>query len=244
VTFLDVGQGDAVLLETPSARILVDQGPPEANVAEQLVRLGVRSLSALVLTHPQRDHVGGAAAVIRRVRVGAVLDPGLAATGPDREEAVAAAREHMVPIRVIRAGSEYRAGGLVLQVLWPPDPGLPSEDPNLNAVVLVVSYGETDVLLPADAESEVTARLPLRAMEVLKVAHHGSADPGLQRQLQVLRPRVAVISVGRNNDYGHPRDETLAALASVEGLEVYRTDRDGRVVVESDGRRLRVRVEG
>ncbi len=243
VTFLDVGQGDSVLLETPSVRVLVDEGPPEANVASQLTRMGIRSLSALVLTHPQRDHVGGAADVIRRLRVGAVLDPGLAATGPDREEAVAAARERKVPLRVIRAGTQFKAGGLVIHVLWPPDPGTPSEDPNLNAVVLVATYGETDVFLPADAESDVTARLPLRSIEVLKVAHHGSADPGLEDELRVLRPRIAVISCGRNNDYGHPRAETLAALAGSPGLVVYRTDTDGRVVVESDGRELRVRTE-
>lgn len=242
VTFLDVGQGDSVLLETPSARVLVDQGPPEANVAGQLVRMGVRSLSALVLTHPQRDHVGGAPDVIRRLRVGAVLDPALAATGPEREEAVAAARERGVPLRVVRRGSELRAGGLVLRVLWPPDPGLPFEDPNLNALVLTASYGETDVFLPADAESDVTARLPLDAVEVLKVAHHGSADPGLGEELDDLRPRVAVISCGRNNDYGHPRAETLAALRQAPGLALYRTDEDGRVVVESDGRSLRVRT--
>jgi competence protein ComEC len=242
VTFLDVGQGDSVLLETPSARVLVDQGPPEANVAGQLARMGVRSLSALVLTHPQRDHVGGAADVIRRLRVGTVLDPGLAATGPEREEAVAAARERRVPVRVVRSGSELRAGGLVLRVLWPPDPGLPSEDPNLNALVLTASYGETDVFLPADAESDVTARLPLDAAEVLKVAHHGSADPGLGEQLHDLRPRIAVISCGRGNDYGHPRAETLAALTQAPGLALYRTDVDGQVVVESDGRSLRVRT--
>jgi competence protein ComEC len=244
VTFLDVGQGDSVLLETPSARVLVDQGPPEADVAGQLRRMGIRSLSALVLTHPQRDHVGGAAAVVRGIRVGALLDPGLAATGPDREEAVAAARERRVPVRLVRSGTEFRAGGLVVRVLWPPDPGLPSEDPNLNAVVLVVSYGEIDVFLPADAESDVTARLPLGSVEVLKVAHHGSADPGLDEELRILRPRIAVISAGRNNDYGHPRPETLAALAGVPELALYRTDQDGRVVVESDGRRLRVRTEG
>ena len=244
VTFLDVGQGDSVLLETPSARVLVDQGPPEANVAGQLARMGVSSLSAVVLTHPQRDHVGGAAAVIRQLRVGAVLDPGLAATGPEREEAVAAARERNVPLRVVRAGSEFRAGGLVLRALWPADPGSPSEDPNLNALVLVATYGETDVLLPADAESDVTTGLPLSGVEVLKVAHHGSADPGLDDELRALRPRIAVISCGRNNDYGHPRAETLAALAGSPGLAVYRTDVDGRVVVESDGRNLRVRTHG
>jgi competence protein ComEC len=244
VTFLDVGQGDAALLETPSARVLVDQGPPEARVAGQLARMGVRSLSAVVLTHPQRDHVGGAAAVLRQLRVGVVLDPLLAATGPEREEAVAAARERGVPVRAVRAGSEFRVGGLVLRVLWPVDPGLPHEDPNLNATVIVASYGEIDVFLPADAESDVTARLDLRAVEVLKVAHHGSEDPGLDEQLRVLRPRIAVISAGRNNDYGHPRPGTLAALSAVAGLALYRTDQDGRVVVESDGRGLRVHTAG
>jgi competence protein ComEC len=242
VTFLDVGQGDAILLETPSARVLVDQGPPEADVAGQLAGMGVRSLSALVLTHPQRDHVGGAADVIRRLRIGAVLDPQLAATGPDREEAIAAARERGVPVRLIREGSEFRAGGLVLRVLWPPDAGLVSEDPNLNATVLVASFGELDVLLPADAESDVTSRLHLSSYEILKVAHHGSEDPGLDEELRVLRPELAVISAGRNNDYGHPRPETLAALAAVPGLAVYRTDVHGRVVVESDGRGLRIRT--
>ena len=243
-TFLDVGQGDAVLLETASARVLVDQGPPEANVAGQLARMGVRSLSAVVLTHPQRDHVGGAAAVLRQLRVGTVLDPMLAATGPEREEAVAAAEERGVPVRPLRGGSVFRVGGLLLRVLWPSDPGLPSEDPNLNATVLVASYGELDVFLPADAESDVTARLPLRSVEVLKVAHHGSSDPGLDEELRVLRPQIAVISAGRNNDYGHPRADTLAALATVPDLAVYRTDRDGRVVVESDGIGLRVRTGG
>jgi competence protein ComEC len=88
----------------------------------------------------------------------------------------------------------------------------------------------------------VTARLPVGSVEVLKVAHHGSEDPGLDEQLRALQPRVAVISVGSGNEYGHPRAETLAALAIVPGIAVYRTDRDGRVVVESDGRNLRVRT--
>jgi competence protein ComEC len=206
--------------------------------------MGIRSLSAVVLTHPQRDHVGGAAEVITRLRVGTVLDPHLTATGPDREEAVAAARRRRVPVRLVRTGSEFKVGGLVLRALWPPDPGLESEDPNLNAVVLVASFGEVDVFLPADAESDVTSRLHLRSYEVLKVAHHGSADPGLDEQLRVLRPSIAVISAGRGNDYGHPRPETLAALATLPELAVYRTDLHGRVVVESDGRQLRVRTEG
>ena len=243
VTFLDVGQGDAALLETPRARVLVDQGPPEADVAGQLAALGVRSLSALVLTHPQRDHVGGAADVIRRLEVVQVLDPGLAASGPESEEARRVAQARGVPVHVVRSGATFRAGGLVLRVLWPDDAGTPSEDPNLNAIVLVASYGETDVLLPADAESDVTARLPLPEVEILKVAHHGSEDAGLASELRDLRPRIAIISCGRNNEYGHPRPETVAALEGSPGLALYRTDQDGRVVVESVHGRLTVRTE-
>jgi competence protein ComEC len=244
MTFLDVGQGDSTLLETATGRVLVDEGPPEANVASQLEHRGIHSLSAIVLTHPQRDHVGGAAQVLRHLRVGFVLDPELAATGTDEEEAMAAAHERGVPVRPARAGEEFRLGGLRFEVLNPADAGTPSEDPNQNAVVLLVSYGETDVLLTADAESDVTSDLSLKPVEILKVAHHGSADPGLEDELETLRPQVAVISVGRGNDYGHPRPETLAALATVPGISVYRTDEDGAVVVESDGRRIRVRTEG
>ena len=243
VTFLDVGQGDAVLLETPRARVLVDQGPPEGAAAAQLVDMGVRSVSALVLTHPQRDHVGGAEDVLRRLDVGQVLDPDLEATGPEQEDALRAARGDEIPVRVVRAGATYRTGGLVLRALWPADAGTPSEDPNLNAVVLLASYGTTDVFLPADAESDVTSRLSLPEVEILKVAHHGSEDPGLADALRDLRPRVAVISCGRDNGYGHPRAETVAALESAPGLALYRTDEDGRVVVESAGRGLIVRTE-
>jgi competence protein ComEC len=139
-----------------------------------------------------------------------------------------------VPVRVVRAGATFRVGALLLRAFWPEDEGTSSEDPNLNAVVLVASYGETDVLLPADAESLVTARLPLPAVEVLKVAHHGSADPGLAEELRELRPRIAVISCGRDNEYGHPTPETRAALEATPGLALYRTDEDGRVVVEAD----------
>jgi competence protein ComEC len=181
--------------------------------------------------------------VIRHLRVGELLDPGLTVTGPESEDAHAAARERGVPIDVVRAGSNFRAGRLRLRVLWPKDAGGAAEDPNQNAVVLIASYGETDVYLSADAESDVTAKLPLPEVDVMKVAHHGSEDTGLADELGTLRPEVAVISCGRHNDYGHPRPDTLAALHAVPGLAVYRTDEDGRVVVESDGHELAVRTQ-
>jgi competence protein ComEC len=129
-----------------------------------------------------------------------------------------------------------------LRVLWPDGPGSPADDPNERPIVMLASYGQTDLLLTADAESPVQQRLSLRAVEVLKVAHHGSEDPGLARVLHVLRPHVAVVSVGSGNDYRHPRPETLAALRAVPALQLFRTDEHGSVVVESDGRALTVRT--
>jgi competence protein ComEC len=109
--------------------------------------------------------------------------------------------------------------------------------------VLHLSYGEFDALLPADAESNVT--LPLaEPAELYKVAHHGSRDPGADDLLDRLRPAAAVISVGEGNEYGHPTASLLGALRAVDGLDVFRTDRDGRVVLESDGRRFRIWSEG
>jgi competence protein ComEC len=243
ITFLDVGQGDSTLLEVPEGAMLVDEGPPEAHVARQLRDFGVRDLSLLVLTHPQRDHIGGARDVLERIRVRLVLDPRLAASGPEERAALSEARTRAVPVVAARPGLEYEIGRLRVRVLWPDGPGLASEDPNNRAVVCLVSYGETDVLLGADAESDVLLPLRLPPVEILKVSHHGSADALLPSLLEDLRPRIAVISVGEGNTYGHPTPETLATLAAAPGLAVYRTDRDGAVTIESDGRRLSVITE-
>jgi competence protein ComEC len=243
ITFLDVGQGDAALIQVPEGAILVDEGPPEAHVADQLEGLGIDRLAAAVLTHPQRDHVGGAADVLDDLSVGFLLDPGIPAPSADERAARAAAARHGVRVVLARAGETFTLGRLHLRVLWPEGPGTAGEDPNQHAVVLLASYGRVDALFTADAESDVT--LPLRppAVEILKVAHHGSADAGLTNLLASLAPRVAVISVGAHNDYGHPSPLTIAQLRHVPALAVYRTDEDGPVTVESDGRRISVRTE-
>ena len=239
VSFLDVGQGDAALVQVPEGAVLVDEGPPEARVAEQLRRLGVRRLTALVLTHPQRDHIGGAADVVRTTEVGAILDPGLAAESPYHDDVLRAARDRGVRVVVARAGQRFRIGRLALRVLWPADAGTRGTDPNDRALVLLASFGSVDLLLTADAESNVTGALPLGPVEIVKVAHHGSADAGLPALLDRLRPRLAVISVGSDNDYGHPTRETLAALRRPR-LRLLRTDEHGTVTVTSDGRWLEV----
>jgi competence protein ComEC len=243
MTFLDVGQGDAVLVQVREGAVLVDQGPPEGDAADQLRALGVRRLALLVLTHPQRDHVGGAAEVLERVTVERVLDPGLPSPSVDRAAAVRAARRRGVPLELARAGATYRLGALRLRVLWPDGPGVEGSDPNERAIVLLLSYGSVDALLTADAESHVIIPLRPPEVEILKVAHHGSADAALPALLSRVRPQVAVISVGAGNDYGHPAPSTLGTLEAAPGLRVLRTDEDGRVTVESDGDRIKIREE-
>jgi competence protein ComEC len=242
LTFLDVGQGDATLIEVPEGAILVDEGPPEADVAGQLRSLGVRRLAVLLLTHPSRDNIGGAHDVIRKLDVATVFEPRLPFDDPFGAPVVADARARGIRVVVTRSGQQIVLGRLRLNVLWPPDGEKRSSDANDHATVLHLSYGEFDALLPADAESNVTLSLAAPA-ELYKVAHHGSRDPGVHELLDRVRPRVAVISLGEDNDYGHPAPSLLGALRAVDGLDVYRTDRDGRVVLESDGRRFWIRSE-
>jgi competence protein ComEC len=238
LTVLDVGQGDGILLQVPEGAVLVDEGPPEARVDRQLRDLGVRRLALMVFTHPQRDHIGGAAEVLRHVRVDRILDPELPSPSPDEDAARAEAAERQVPVTVARAGLAFTLGRLRLRVLWPDGPGQSGADPNDHATIVLASYGKVDALLTADAESPATLPLNPPQVEIMKVAHHGSADDGLARLLQVTRPSIAIISCGRHNDYGHPAPSTLATLAAAPHLTLFRTDLDGRVVVESDGDRI------
>jgi competence protein ComEC len=233
VTVLDVGQGSATLLEAPGFTALVDAGPIDAHVAWRLRALGIRHLDALVLSHPQADHVGGAADVLDRLTVGRVLDPGLASDERFEQQTLAAARRRGVPVVPGRRGLAMRAGAFALRVLGPRHV-VAGEDPNAAAIVVVAEWHTCRVLLPADAESPVQLPLDPPQSDLLVVAHHGSADPDLPALLRMVRPRLAIISVGADNPYGHPAASTLAALAAA-GVPVERTDRDGELSVACPG---------
>jgi competence protein ComEC len=235
VSFLDIGQGDATLLQYDGASVLVDTGPPDGPIVARVAAAGVRRLDVLVLSHAQSDHEGAALAVVRRFAPRLVLDGGAGWATPVQRglgAAEAAAGGHVV---TAHAGQSLDLAGLRLHVLWPPALA-PGErltgDPNERAVVAIASVGSVDVLLTADAESDVTLPLELGHVEVLKVAHHGSADEGLPLLLQRLRPAVAGIEVGRGNSYGHPAPSTIAEL---RGTTVVRTDRDGTVRLHARG---------
>jgi competence protein ComEC len=241
VTFLDVGQGDATLLQTPEHQtVLVDAGPAEADVVSKLHAAGVGSLDVAVLTHPQADHQGGLEAVFRELPVQLLLDDG----GQNRlhDRILALARARGTRVVTAHAGMVLRSGGLRIQVLSPPGSEVAGGDSNQHAIVALASYRDLDTLLPADAESDVTSALRLPDVELLKVAHHGSADPGLKGLLERIKPELAVIEAGAGNPFGHPDERTLATLAS-SVPRVLRTDRDGDVTVVLERRGWRVVTE-
>jgi competence protein ComEC len=228
-SFLDVGQGDATLLQAPGGvDVLVDGGPPATGIVAKLRGAGVHSLDLVVLTHPQLDHQGGLEEVLRRMPVEALLDGGRSAPDALHRRIVGLAREKGARLLAPLAGEVLHLGRLRLRVLSPRRGDMPSDDPNDRAIVLLSSYRGFDVFLPADAESNVTLGLPLRRVEVLKVAHHASADEGLSELLERLRPRAAVVEVGAHNPYGHPSPPALAALRRAV-RSIFRTDRDGEV---------------
>jgi competence protein ComEC len=244
VSFLDVGQGDATLVQHPDGTaVLFDGGPPEAGVTRLLRRAGVRRLAAIVATHASRDHHGGLRDVLRRHRVGVLLDGGDGSRDPAFRALLAEADRRGVRRLPATAPMSLSAGGLRIRVLSPRarPPGPPPEDPNPRAVVAVVSAGGFDLLLSGDAESEALAPLDLPDVDAMKVPHHGSADPGLPAVLERLRPEVAAIEVGPNT-YGHPAPSTLAALERAR-VRTWRTDRHGTIRVSVEGGRLRTEPE-
>ena len=239
VDVLDVGQGDAILLQPAGApAVLVDGGPPEDGLQGKLEDAGVSSLGAAVITHDQSDHAAGVEELLGEFPVGRLIFGRLS-----RRTIVAAAEAGAVSQRVA-AGQELRSGRLRLRVLWPPSELLREaggdEDPNQLALVLEARWDDFTMLLTADAEAE-SVPLDPGPVDVLKVAHHGSDDAGLGSLLDRIRPRLAVISVGEGNPYGHPTPGTLAVLAR-HRVPTLRTDEDGDVVI--DVTRGSMRVDG
>ena len=245
---LDVGQGDAIAIRTPRARwVLIDAGPsgggddPGAHpVVRALRRRGVRRLEALVLTHPDLDHIGGAAAVLSSVAVGVVIDPARPSPKRPYVELIELARERGIAWGGWRAGEQWTLDGVSFDVLAP-DARLSDGDTESNASSLVihVRYGAFDALLtgdaPADVEVDVSGSLG-SDFELLKVGHHGSDTSTDSLMLARLAPQVSVVSVGRRNRYGHPSPRVLRRLLA-SGTMLYRTDLDGTVniVARPDG---------
>src|SRR6184192_110078 len=251
VHFLDVGQGDAAALRTPNGRwIVIDGGPrtPERDAGRRVVvpflrGQGVGRVAVVVATHGDADHLGGLPAVVEAFDPELVLEPGEPLGRPLYLEFLAGVEASGARWHAARAGDRIEVDSVVLEVLSPDSLWLRLPlDVNDHGVVLRVRYGAVRLLFQADAGLPVEGRLAGKVgrVDLLKVGHDGSRTATSDEWLDELAPREAVISVGRNNHYGHPAPEVLERLAR-HGVTVFRTDRNGTITFSTDGHGERVR---
>lgn len=253
VTHLDVGQGDAALVQLPTGEaLLVDAGGTLGGfdlgsriVAPSLWALGVRRLDALALTHGDPDHVGGAVAVVRDFRPREVWEGIPVPAHMPMQMIERGARAGGAAWRRLRAGEMLTFGDVRLVVRHPPPPDWERQRVrNDDSMVLELQRGIVSILLTGDVggatERAIAAALPAAARRIVKAPHHGSATSSSAAFIAALRPQVVVISAGRANRYGHPAPAVVERYVAA-GVSIFRTDQDGAVTVETDGRRVDVR---
>lgn len=256
VHLLDVGQGDAIALRTPKGRwVLVDAGRAwksgdagRATVVPYLRRQG-GELALMVLTHPHADHIGGAVSVLRALRPRELRDAAFVEGSVGYRELLRTAGNLGTRWQRVRPGERVEIDGVQLDFLAPDSAWTVAlDDPNAASTVVRARYGDVRLLLTGDAEAAEEGwlldadREALRA-EILKVGHHGSRTSSTEAFIDAVRPRVALVSVGAANTYGHPSPEVMRRLTAA-GATVLRTDQLGTVVLRTDGQRLEIDAAG
>lgn len=244
VSFLDVGQGDAVLIEAPNGnQLLYDAGPPSGASLRALSRelsFWDRTIDIAMLSHPDMDHIGGFPEVFARYDVAVALEPGTPSdNGVYEETRNRIGVEHATHI-IAKAGMRIELGdGVTADVLYP-DHDASGLETNSASIVLLIRYGETSFLLSGDLPKNIEAYLAeiygdgLRA-DVLKLGHHGSRTSSGEEWLRAVDPDVTIISAGRDNRYGHPHKEVIELLDKLN-IPVLKTFEEGTITFSSDGK--------
>lgn len=247
VHFIDVGQGDAILVLSPNgSTMLIDAGPKTAGqkVVSYLKKAGITSIDLVVATHPHEDHIGGMQDVFSNFSVKKVIDSGLAHTSSTYENFLKTIDQKDIAFEIAKSGNKVNLDkDLNIDILHP---GTTVNDPNNNSVVLKLTYEKTSFMLTGDAEKEaeeiiLSSSKDLSA-QILKVGHHGSSTSTSTAFLQSVKPEVAVIQVGTDNKYGHPTQETINKLNN-SGVKIYRTDLQGDIIITSNGQSYSVNVQ-
>jgi competence protein ComEC len=244
VHFIDVGQGDSILIESPSKNVLIDGGSRDSGVLEYLQENDIVHLDLVIGTHPHDDHIGGLTAVLGSIPVTEIYDPGIPYTTKTFEDYMSVIDEKNIKFTTARAGMGYDlGGGSVMEIINPAK----ISDISINnaSIVVRITYGSVSFLLTGDAGPEAESSIIQRGYDlksdILKAGHHGSNNSSKRYFLDAVDPETAIISCGRDNPYGYPHDETLQRLTESD-IDIYRTDLLGTIIVETDGQTYRIRT--
>lgn len=240
IHFINVGQGDAILLELPNnALVLVDAGEngKGSTVLNYLQGKGISKLQAIVGTHNHSDHIGGVDEVMQALQVQEYYYNGASCETKTCNDVMQEAKAKNITVKIAERGQNIEIAGFAIQVLNPKKP-LEFDSENDNSIVLFVSFKNFQALITGDCEKECEESiLGLRKdleSEVLKVGHHGSKTSSSIAFLTAVKPETAVISVGKDNSYGHPHTETLEKLSTM-GIRFFRSDESGSIAITTDG---------
>lgn len=240
VEYIDVGQGDSALVQCDGHYLLIDGGPSDASsvVYTVLKNKGITSIDYMIATHPDADHIGGLSGALNYARVKKCYCPVQSHDTKTFSNLEKNLKKQGIFFEIPEFGDEFQLGGAKVTILGPV---LACSDTNNQSIVTYITYGQNTFLFAADAELEEEETI-LRAWknldcDVLKVGHHGSDSSTSNAFLKAVKPEYAVISVGKDNSYGHPTERTLKKLQDA-GIDLYRTDLQGDIVVSSDGKNL------
>lgn len=244
VYFLDVGQGDSMVITASSGEVvMIDSGPDESLILQKLRTLNISHIDLLIASHPHTDHITGMDTIIDTYQSRGFVDIGIPHT----------TKAYECLIRIIQNNNlnYYQAterkislGLLIFHILPPANPYLENSELNNNSAVIRLDYGKVSFLFPGDIESERESQLLTQSrnqlnVDILKVPHHGSFDASSSGFIQAVNPDVAIISCGEDNLYGYPHQETLQTLQE-NGIKTYRTDRHGTILIQTDGNSYQV----
>jgi beta-lactamase superfamily II metal-dependent hydrolase len=235
VRFIDVGQGDSILLDFGDIEVLIDGGKESPGVVSYIDDYVDGPLEVMVATHPDYDHIGGLVDVLAAFEVKEIWHNGDTSTSATYSQFMSAVNSEGASVFVARRGDTIQAGDLAFNVLHPVNLSGTTND---NSIILSLSHGQVDFLFTGDAEQEAEASMLTEGIvpdvEILKVGHHGSRTASSMQFLQVAKPEYAIYMAGQGNSYGHPHQETITNLCEV-GAEIYGTDIHGTIIITTDG---------
>lgn len=239
IHYIDVGQGDAVLIESNKKYILIDTGKNKSTVSDYLKKQKVKKLDYLILTHPDADHIGGAENIIKNYNIGKIIMPTKEHTSKTYENTLLAIKDKGLKITKPKIGTEYKIGKASFTIIAP---NATYKDNNNSSVGLKFVNGKTSFLFIGDAEEKsiddiLNNKIDINA-NVLMVGHHGSDTSTTDDLLDAVKADSAIISVGKNS-YGHPTDSVLKLLHN-HNIDIYRTDENGTIIATSNGKKVTI----